>query len=502
MEDDLLNGGLLHLEARGRLHFFDSELARIQTLALLMESDLASGIGGDHPEVEGLRRVGGLACGGVGHMKISTFHGSTSHRIHLVDGQLRGFAVLEDQLFLISCIERDCLLPICVFVRQIIGGRNRLFNDFIGAGSHSEGDGTVLTSCYGMLVIAVHAFNSEHCSGNRGVEVICVHLCDGKLRLLQVIEDELLVIARAEPDSLGRLCCHHIGVRDGNFRHFIAVHRNASQCGSAVRSGGDICMVAIVDTFNLKHRTRDDFPSLSIPLEDGEIGKLVVYSGDRNCAASVNIRLIYMNGHGLCQAGKRLRNRDFHEGIQALSDTSDSDNARSIGGLRSDDLPILQDVEYCTLDWIIRVIHFLELNLDLRIILKHKVYITLAVPVELLANLVRVTAGCVTVGRGDFRCYEGADGHGIPGDILQVAASASGVGASKAVVHTIDSDDSSGQALGRIIRIHFSDAALTGNFGGIRKGHGDGRTALIGQDCILRSRIINLVPLRGLYFND
>ena len=502
MEDDLLDGGLLHLEARGRLHFFDGKLTGIQALPLLMETDLTVCIGGDHPEVEGFRRVGGLTGGDVGHMKTSTFHGSTSHGIHLVDGQLRGFTVLEDQLFLVPCIERDSLLPICILIRQIIGGRDGLLNDFIGAGSYPEGDGAVLTSCYGMLVIAVHPFNSEHCSGNRGVEVICVHFGDGKLRLLQIIEDELLVIARAEPDSLSRLCRYHIRVRDGDFRHFIAVHRNASQCGSAVRFGGDIRMVAIVDTFNLKYCARDDLPGLPISFQNGEIGKLVVYSGDSNCAASINIRLIHMDSHRLCQTGKGRRNRDFHEGIQALSDTSDSDNAGGIGGLRADDLPILQDVEYRTPDRIIRVIHFLKLNLDLRIIFKHKVYITLTVPVELLADLVRVTAGGITVGRGYLRRHKGADGHGIPRHILQVAASARGVGTGEAVIHTIDADNSSGQALGRIIRIHFSDAAFTGDFGCIRKCHGDSRAALIGQNHILRSCIVNLVPFRRLQFND
>ena len=150
VEDNCLLGGFLELESRGGRHLLDGELTGVQTLALLMELDLAAGIGGDLAEVVGLRCVGSLAGGGVGHMETRPLHRSAGDRVHLVDGQLWGLVVFKDQLFLIPCIQGDGLLPVRVLVRQIIRGRDRQLCDPEGAGSHSQGDGAILPGGHGV----------------------------------------------------------------------------------------------------------------------------------------------------------------------------------------------------------------------------------------------------------------------------------------------------------------------------------------------------------------
>ena len=127
-----------------------SQAPAIRSLALRMELDLAAGIGDDLTEVIGLRRVGSLAGGGVGHMETRPLHRSAGDRVHLVDGQLRGLVVFKDQLFLIPCIQGDGLLPVRVLVRQIIRGRDRQLCDPEGAGSHSQGDGAILPGGHGV----------------------------------------------------------------------------------------------------------------------------------------------------------------------------------------------------------------------------------------------------------------------------------------------------------------------------------------------------------------
>ena len=258
----------------------------------------------------------------------------------------------------------------------------------------------------------------------------------------------------------------------------------------------------MVDALHLEHRAGNHFPGLPVPLEDGKIGELVVHRGDGDRAAAVNIRLIHMDDHRLRQPGKRRRDRDLYEGIQALSDAGDGDDAGGVRGLRSDDLAVLQDIEDSTLDGAVRIVHLQQFDLDLGIIFKDQIHIAFAVPVELLADFVGIAAGGVASGRGDLCCHEGADGHGVPGDVLQIAACAGGVGAGKAVIHTVDTDDGAGQPLGGIVRIHLTDGSLAGDLGGVREGDRDRFAVFIGQDHILGAGVVDLVPLRGLQFRD
>ena len=159
----------------------------------------------------------------------------------------------------------------------------------------------------------------------------------------------------------------------------------------------------MVDALHLEHRAGDHLARLPIPLEDGKIGKLVVHRGDGDRAAAVNIRLIHMDDHRLRQTGKRRRDRDLYEGIQALSDAGDGDDAGGVRGLRSDDLAVLQDIEDRTLDGAVRIVHLQQFDLDLGIIFKNQIHIAFAVPVELLADFVGIAADGISIRRSELR---------------------------------------------------------------------------------------------------
>ena len=73
MENNRLCGRFLHLKAGSGCHLCDGKFTWIQALALLMELDLAIGIGEDLPEIVALRRVGRLAGGGISHVETRPF---------------------------------------------------------------------------------------------------------------------------------------------------------------------------------------------------------------------------------------------------------------------------------------------------------------------------------------------------------------------------------------------------------------------------------------------
>ena len=74
--------GSLELETGGGRHLLDGELAWVQALALLMETNLAIGVSGNLTEIVRLRRISGLASGGVRHMKTRPLDGSVSDAVH------------------------------------------------------------------------------------------------------------------------------------------------------------------------------------------------------------------------------------------------------------------------------------------------------------------------------------------------------------------------------------------------------------------------------------
>ena len=81
VEDDLLGGGFLHLEAGSRFHFRHSVLAGIEPLALLMEPDLTLGICEDISIINRGRGLGGFAAAGVGDVELGSLHRSARYAV-------------------------------------------------------------------------------------------------------------------------------------------------------------------------------------------------------------------------------------------------------------------------------------------------------------------------------------------------------------------------------------------------------------------------------------
>ena len=126
----------------------------------------------------------------------------------------------------------------------------------------------------------------------------------------------------------------------------------------------------------------------------------------------------------------------------------------------------------------------------------------LAIPHKFLFDLVRVRAEGVAGWRGEFRRGKTANGHSVPGDVGQAAAQAGRICAGKAVVYTVDPNDSAGKTCGGVIRVHLADAPFTGDLGRVRECDGHGPAATVGQGHILGSSVVDLVSFRRFQFHD
>ena len=348
MEDDLLGGGFFHLESRGGPHLGDGVLSGIEPLALLMKPDLALGIGQDLTEVDGAGGLRRLTIAGVSHMKKRPLDGSASNTVFLVDSQLRGLPIFEGQRLFFPRIERNGLLPVGILVRQIVRGRNRHFYDLIAAGDQPELDRAILASGHIAAVIVVDTDNAEHSIGDLDRRIIRIHLGDGQFRLLQVVEYQFSAVAGAKVNGLGGGAADHIGVRDRDLGHGIAVHGDAGQGGLTVGAGDYILMVAVLDALDLKMGARNAIAGLLIPLEDGEIRQPLIHSSHPDCAATIYCGLIHMGNDRLCQDGVGLRDGNLNEGIHTLGHIGDGDDAIPARFFRCDELSILQDMEHRT----------------------------------------------------------------------------------------------------------------------------------------------------------
>ena len=434
-------------------------------------------------------------------MESSTLDGGPSYTVFLIDGKLRGLPVFECKGLFISAIQRNRLLSVGILVRQVIWGRYRRLNDGIGARCYPQRNGTILTGGHIIAIVVVNAHDPKYSAGN-GRVIRRIHLGNGDLRLLEVVKDQLAMIAGAKPDGLSGLGGDHIGVRDRGLCHGIAVHRQIAQRGGAIGPSYNPLVQPMLDAMDLKMGVRDGLSGFRIPLENGKGGKFLVHCGYSHSTSAIYGGLIHMGNHRLCQDGIRRRDRDLHEGIHALGNVGDGDHAVFVRLLTGNDLPVLDHVEYGTSQRIVLLIQLQQLQLDLGIIFKDKIHIALAVPGELLSHFFRVRTGGVTRGRSYLRGHIAANGHGVPGHALQITTRTSRVSADKWIVYTLDFDDCSGQALGGVIRINFADRALTGDNRGVGKGHSDGCTVGIGKDHILGPCIVNLVIFRRIQFCD
>ena len=155
------------------------------------------------------------------------------------------------------------------------------------------------------------------------------------------------------------------------------------------------------------------------------------------------------------------------------------DPAGGVRGLRADQLPVPEDVEYRAGKGHVGVGQLNEPHLYLRVIFKNERYVPFAVPIEFLTDFAGVLAQRVPVRRRHFFRHIAADGHGIPRHIRERAASAGGIGAGEIVIHAGDLDDRPGKALGGIVRVHLADLTGGGDGGGVCKGDRHGAAAVI-----------------------
>ena len=495
MENDLLGRRLLHLETGSRLHFGCGVLTGIEALALIMDKDLTVGIGIQITKVNGGGCFGRFAVAGISHMELCALHRSASHTVLLVDGQLRHFVVLEYQCLFIACIQTDGLDAIRIVIGQIIRCGNGLLGNLISARCDTLGNRAILAGSPICLIIVVNTFHSEDSTGNHGIGASGLNLLDGQQRLFQVLEDELLICARAEIDGLGRLLTDHI--RNGNsfFSDLIAVHRDAGQFGNALGIGGNILMEAIMDALYLEGGVGNRLFGLFVQLQNLEVRQLLVGCGNGNRTASIHRLLIHMGDDGVQESGITCGSGNFHEGIHALSHIGNGDLAGAVSCLGTDDLTVLNDVEYCTGLGVITLILLDQLDLYLCVILESQGDFLLAIPVKLLLDLVSIIADGIALGSSHFRCGVAADGHSAPRHTCQRTTSAGGVSAGEVVVHTLDLDDSASQTTGGIIGIHLTDAAACGDDRGVGESHRNGLAAVAGQNYIFGTGIVDLISI-------
>ena len=499
VEDDFLGGGFLHLETGSGFHFRHGVLAGIEPLALLMEPDLALGICEDRSVVDGAGGLGGIAAAGVSDVELGSLDGRTRHAVLLVDGELGHFPIFESDIHLVTGVQADGLLPVGVFAGQVVRSGNRLFCNFVAAGGHAVSHRAVLTGGPIGGEITVDALHGEHGAGD-GLGILRVDFGDGQPGHFQVFKYEVLIVTGAEVNGLDHLAAHHIGVRDGCFLYLIAVNRDRGENRLAVRPGGDVLMIAVMDALDLKNRAGDGLLGLLIQLLDGQIREFQILRRYGHSAAAIDGGLIHMGADGGGQLGVGGGSADLHKGVHPLRHVGDGDPAGRVCDLRADQLPVPEDVEYRTGEGRIGVGQLDELDLYLRVILKNERYVRFAVPIEFLTDFADVLAQRVAVGRHHFFRHIAADGHGIPRHIRERAARSGGIGAGEIVIHAGDLDDCARESLGGIVRVHLADLTGGGDGGGVRKGDRHGAAAVIRQDHIFRPRVVDLVAVRSRRF--
>ena len=499
VEDDFLGGGFLHLEAGSGFHFRHGVFAGIEPLALLMEPDLALGVCEDRSVVDGAGGLGGFAAAGVGDVELGSLHRSASHAVLLVDGELWHFPIFESDIHLVTGVQADGLLPVGVFAGQVVRGGNRLFCNFVAAGGHAVPHGTVLAGGPIGGKITVDALHGEHGAGD-GLGILRVDFGDGQPGHFQVFKYEVLIVAGAEVNGLDRLAAHHIGVRDGCFLYLIAVHRDSGEDRLAVRPGGDVLMIAVMDALDLKNRAGDGLLGLLIQLLDRQIREFQVLRRYSHGAAASDSGLIHMGADGGGQLGVGGGGADLHKGVHPLRHIRNGDLAGGVCDLRADQLAVPEDVEYRAGEGVVGIGQLDELDLYLRVILKNERYVRFAVPIEFLTDFAGVLAQRVAVGRRHFFRHIAANGHGIPRHIRERAACAGGIGAGEIVIHAGDLDDRPGETSGGIVRVHLADFATGGDGGGVCKGDRHGAVTVVRQDHIFRPRVVDLVAVRSRRF--
>ena len=194
VDDDRLCNRFLHLESGGGCHLRDSELTGVEFFALLMELDLTVGIRKQIAIIRRGRGLRSLTSGRIGHMEFCTLNRCAGNRILLKNGDFRAFPVPEDQLLRIAGIEADRLHTVSILIRQIPGSGYGDLRDTICPRRDVLGHLAIGPSGPIVLIVAVDRFHPQYSARNR---LLCVgiDLREGQLRLLQVLKNDLLLVA-------------------------------------------------------------------------------------------------------------------------------------------------------------------------------------------------------------------------------------------------------------------------------------------------------------------
>ena len=167
-----------------------------------------------------------------------------------------------------------------------------------------------------------------------------------------------------------------------------------------------------------------------------------------------------MRDDRLRQLGERRWSGHLNKGIHSFGHVRHCDGPVLRGGLRTDDLAVLDDVEYSAGKRIIGIIQFDESDLDLAVVLKNEGNVTFPVPYKCLFDLALVGALGVPLRRSYFLGLIAPNGHGIPGHIGEVSALSGHKSAGEVVVYAGNFNNCSGKALCRVVGVYLADAAL------------------------------------------
>ena len=251
-----------------------------------------------------------------------------------------------------------------------------------------------------------------------------------------------------------------------------------------------------MDALDLKMGTRNGLLGLRIPFEERQCGQFFVRRGDGDRSAPVDSGLIYMGNHRLGELGPGRWDRDLDKGVHPLDHICHCDGAVCLGCLCAHDLAIFEDIEHCAGEGVVAIIQLDEPDFNAGVIFKNEGNIGFSIPDKRLLDLTLVGTLSVSLRWGHLLCGKAANGHLVPGYIRQISTAPGGIGAHEVIIHTGDFNDRSREALGGIVRVHLPDGSLAGGGRGVREGNGHGIAGAVGQDHILRARIVNHVPAR------
>ena len=306
--------------------------------------------------------------------------------IHLLDEQAGPLLVEELQGGGLIGFQRHGLGDV---VEDVVPGDTD-FRDLVGTGLQVLDEDFTVVVRGGLLgVAAVDFLNQEGDAGHR-CPCQLILLDDSQAGLRGVLEGQLAAGPGVQDDALAVVGIQDVRGRDRQLCYLVGACRQAGQSVGAVCASCNGVLIADIDAANLESRVRHRFTSGCINLLDGQLRTLVVLGGNNDGLLALNVCLVNIGANRLRHLGISIGSICLDEIVETFGHVGDCNSALSVCGFGANQLAILVDVENGTFQRIVALVNFLELNLDLRVVLEHELDIALAVPVKLLLVLVRV----------------------------------------------------------------------------------------------------------------